>query len=88
METKAYKVLSIDAWGNEDDGYDWNQLFNAGTIELHSIEDDDWVLHEMASQGFIRDAKLCDIEDDQYNLVIVNKASREPLFAIEYGSTI
>lgn len=88
MNTKAYKVLSIDAWGNEDDGYDWNQWFNVGTIELHTIEDDDWVLHEMAEQGFIRDAELCDIEDDQYNLVIVNKASREPLFAIEYGSTI
>lgn len=88
MNTKAYKVLSIDAWGNEDGGYDWNQWFNAGTIELHSIEDDDWVLHEMAEKGFIRDAKLCDIEDDQYNLVIVNKASREPLFAIEYGQYI
>ena len=88
MNTKAYKVLSIDAWGNEDGGYDWNQWFNAGTIELHTIEDDDWVLHEMASQGFIRGVEGYDIEDDQYNLVIVDKASREPLFAIEYGQYI
>ena len=88
MNTKAYKVLSIDAWGNSEGGYDWNNWFNAGTIELHSIEDDAWILSEMAEKGFITDAKGCDIEDDQYNLVIVDKASREPLFAIEYGSTI
>ena len=88
METKAYKVLSIDAWGNEDDGYDWNNWFNAGTIELHSIEDDAWILHEMADKGFIRGVEGYDIEDDQYNLVIVDKASREPLYAIEYGQYI
>jgi hypothetical protein len=84
---KTYKVLSIDAWGNEEDGYEWNQWFNAGTIDLVSIDDDDLVLNEMHHQGFITAVEGCDIEDDQYNLVVVDKATREPLFAVEYGST-
>jgi hypothetical protein len=85
---KTYKVLSIDAWGNQEDGYEWNSWHNAGTIELVSIEDDDLILREMQWQGFITDSQAADIEDDQWNLVIVDKATREPVFAIEYGSTI
>ena len=85
---KTYKVLSIDAWGNPDEGYEWNQWFNAGEIKLASIEDDDMILRELQDQGFITDASRGDIEDDQYNLVVVDKVTREPIFAIEYGSTI
>lgn len=85
---KTYKVLSIDAWGNPDEGYEWNQWFNAGEIKLASIEDDDMILKELQDQGFITDASKGDIEDDQYNLVVVDKVTREPIFAIEYGSTI
>ena len=85
---KTYKVLSIDAWGNPDEGYEWNQWFNAGEIKLASIEDDDMILREMQDQGYITDASKGDIEDDQYNLVVVDKITREPIFAIEYGSTI
>jgi hypothetical protein len=85
---KSYKVLSIDAWGNAEDGFEWNQWFNAGVIELDGIEDDDWVLCQMQEHGFIDDASKADIEDDQFNLVVVDKITREPVFAIEYGSTI
>jgi hypothetical protein len=85
---KTYKVLSIDAWGNTEDGYEWNQWYNAGTIELDDIEDNDWILRQMQEQGFITDASKGDIEDDQYNMVVVDKITREPIFAIEYGSTI
>jgi len=31
---------------------------------------------------------LGDVDDDGYNMVIVDKVTREPIFAIEYGSTI
>ena len=30
----------------------------------------------------------CETEDDGYNIVFMDKTTREPLFAIEYGSTI
>jgi hypothetical protein len=31
---QTFPVLSIDAWGNETDGYEWNQWFNVGSIDL------------------------------------------------------
>ena len=86
--TKTYKVLSIDAWGNQEDGYEWNSWHNVGTIELDSIEDNTSIVRVMYRQGFITDMRLADIEDDEWNIVIVDKATREPVFAIEYGSTI
>ena len=30
--------------------------------------------------------KKFDIEDDQYNIVLVRKSDRMPVFAVEYGS--
>lgn len=86
MDEKTYKVLSIDAWGNEEEGYEWNQWFNAGTIDLDINSSYDEILRLMESEGFITDASKGDIMDDQYNLVIVDKETREPIFAIEYGS--
>ena len=32
------KVLSIDAWGNKKDGYEWNNWFNVGTIEKQDFQ--------------------------------------------------
>lgn len=86
----TYKVLSIDAWGNEQDGYDWNAWYNAGTIELNSLDDDKAILQAMIDQGFLtpESLELGEIDDDQYNLVIQEKATGRPIFAIEYGSTI
>jgi hypothetical protein len=31
---QTFPVLSIDAWGNLEDGYEWNQWFNVGSIDL------------------------------------------------------
>ena len=83
-----YKVLSIDAWGNSRDGYDWNAWYNVGTIELDTLYSTRHVLRQMREQGFLSEwskGRVL-IEDDQYNLVICNRNTREPIFAIEYGS--
>jgi len=85
---KTYKVLSIDAWGTPEDGFEWNQWFNAGEIELDINASNDEILYRMEEEGFITRASGGDIEDDQYNLVVVDKETREPFFAIEYGSQL
>jgi hypothetical protein len=82
---ETYKVLSIDAWGNADEGFEWNQWFNAGTIDLENLDNDLGILGAMVDAGFITTVKAGDIEDDGYNVVIVDKQTREPLFAIVYG---
>lgn len=84
----TYKVLSIDAWGNDEDGWDWNQWFHAGEIDIDINADDSTVLRAMHEGGWLRtaDPALVRVVDDQYNLVIVAAGTGEPLFAIEYGS--
>jgi hypothetical protein len=44
----------------------------------------------MREQGYLsaKSAGRVAIDDDQYNVVIVAKGTREPLFAIEYGANI
>ena len=85
---KSYKVLSIDAWGNSDEGFEWNNWFNAGNVTLDIDANKQAILEAMHNAGFITNVIGGDVDDDGYNLVIVDKATTEPLFAIEYGSTI
>lgn len=79
-------VLSIDAWA-DGDGWQWNQWFKAGKVPLYLCDlPEDELLAEMVERGFITQAEGADVEDDQYNLVIVDKKTREPIFALEYGA--
>jgi len=86
----TYNVLSIDAWGNKDDGYEWHQWFNAGTIEIALNAGEQDILEAMIESGFITQTEggEVEVEDDGYDKVIKDRETREPLFAIEYGNTI
>jgi hypothetical protein len=84
---KTYRVLSIDAWQGCD-GYTWNAWYDAGDIDADAIH---WgarkLLKYFRDNGFLTEqsAGKCAIDDDQYNIVIVERSTRRPLFAIEYG---
>jgi hypothetical protein len=84
------KILSIDAWGNKKDGYDWNNWFNSGNIDkevFETLTTDKQIATWFMENGFTTsdDMRKITIEDDQYNVVICEKKSGQPLFAIEYG---
>jgi hypothetical protein len=87
---KTFPVLSIDAWGNQEDGYEWNQWFNVGTIDLDLDAENRDIIRAMVDAGYLTALALesADVEDDGYNIVILDKETREPVFAIEYGPTI
>jgi hypothetical protein len=87
---QTFPVLSIDAWGNQEDGYDWNQWFNVGTIDLDLDDENREIIRAMVNAGYLTKAGLdvAEVEDDGYNIVILDKETREPVFAIEYGPTI
>ena len=83
------KILSIDAW-RDGNGWTWNQWFTVGTINKEDFEkldtprksikwfrDNDFITNE--SKGKV------EIDDDGHNVVICNKNTHQPLFAIEYG---
>jgi len=84
------KILSIDAWGNEEGGYDWNNWHHAGGISTDDFEalktDKQYRLYFKRS-GFTNTAskRLVSIDDDQYNIILCDAADGRPLYAIEYG---
>lgn len=91
MDDKEVSILSIDGWRNNS-SWDWNSWhkvgtfnladMNAGTRKILTILRKKGLLSETTSKGRVA------IEDDQYNLVIVDKGTREPLFAIAYGENL
>jgi hypothetical protein len=87
---QTFPVLSIDAWGNLEDGYEWNQWFHVGSIDLDLDAEDRQIIQAMVNAGYLTALALesAEVEDDGFNIVILDMETREPVFAIEYGPTI
>lgn len=77
-----YKILSIDAWGNAYDGYDWNDCHKIGECESLPTSDAD-LFTLMSEKGFIDYENDYYIEDDGYNIVFCLKENLRPVYAIE-----
>ena len=50
---KTLPVLSIDAWGNPEDGYEWNEWFNVGTIDLDLDAENREIIQAMVNAGYL-----------------------------------
>ena len=87
---QTFPVLSIDAWGNLEDGYDWNACYKVGSIDLDLDAEDRDIIRAMVNAGYLTALALesAAVEDDGFNIVILDKETQEPVFAIEYGPTI
>jgi hypothetical protein len=87
---QTFPVLSIDAWGNQEEGYEWNNWHKVGMIDLDLDQPNQNLIQVMIDAGFLTPASidLADVNDDGFNVVFSNKETGEPVFAIEYGSTI
>ena len=86
----SLKVLSIDAWGSKEEGYQWNNWFLVGEIakeDFEKLKTDKEYATWFMDNGFTNtdDMRKIIIEDDQYNIVICEKKTGRPIFAIEYG---
>ena len=83
---KSYQVLSIDAWASDEPCFwTWNQWHDAGEVELDINASSSDILSAMCEAGFIRNPELGNVEDDGHNVIIVDKKTYEPIFAIVYG---
>lgn len=83
------KILSIEAWGNSRDGYEWNSWHKIGEVskkEFEILNTNRKILKFLRNEGYLSDMSKGRvlIDDDQYNIVICDR-SRKPLLAIEYG---
>lgn len=85
--TRRYKLLQIDAWSDGDEGWFWNNWFTSGE---YSEELRGPLTEESAKKYFKEtlgaDFRSFEIDDDQYNLVLVDRKTKMPRYAIEYGS--
>jgi hypothetical protein len=85
---KTVSILSIDAWRTDQSGWTWNEWRKVGSCDVSVCDlSPRKLLVFMRSEGYLsaESAGHCAIEDDQYNIVIVQRTTREPLFAIAYG---
>ena len=87
-------VLSIDAWRDED-GWTWNQWHKVGRLTVREFRkmgcttraQTRATLAWFREHGYLGDASkgAVTLEDDGYNLTVLDRRTGEPLFAIEYG---
>lgn len=90
---KEFAVLSIDAW-RQPDGWTWNNWHRIGKVDGATV--DSWgypvkarrVLAWARREGYLTSRSIgrCAIDDDGYNVIIVDRSTGEPLLAVEIGS--
>lgn len=87
-DTTTINVLSIDAWADGEDGWTWNNWHKVGTCPISTCDlEPAAIIAFMIEEGYLNAtaATRCEVDDDQYNMVVLDAVTREPLFALEYG---
>ena len=85
------KILSIDAWaGTAPKSWEWNNWYHVGDIakeDFEKLDTDKKIATWFFENGYTTNADMrrIIIDDDQYNIVICEKKTGMPIFAIEYG---
>lgn len=86
-DEQKVSILSIDAWGNADDGFEWNAWYKIGECdpEVASRKPAE-IVEYLIGENILSDMArtLATVEDDQYNMVICDADGR-PCYAIAYG---
>lgn len=51
---KTYIIVDYDVWGNEKDGYEINQEFHLGTVEIPNMATDKQILNILEKNGYLK----------------------------------
>lgn len=87
----TYKLLSIDAWAEAGGDWNWNAWRTVGHVPTaYADMPARALLRALRADGYLSSASAgkCAVEDDGYNVVIVDRRNGMPVFAIEYGSVL
>lgn len=83
-EPRFMTVLRIDAWGNKEDGYEWNQWWSMGRIPADTPNEK---LISAAHAAFIfTHPELppeLELVSDGFNMIVQERESGKPLYAFE-----
>jgi hypothetical protein len=81
-------ILSIDAW-RDGSSWTWNNWHAVGRYPFAWLDlKPRALLRTMREAGYLSDASRgrVTVEDDGYNVCVLDRRTREPLFALEYGN--
>ena len=82
-----WKVCSLDVWGNNEDGYEVNDIWQVGVIELpDNIEDctDQYILKTLQGEGFLAPHfpfELINIDGDD-TILFIDSLDSYPIFQL------
>lgn len=91
-----YQILSIEAWRDSEGGWTWNQWYARGTLTAADLDkcapggrvDTRKLLTALRAEGLDIPSGMVAVDDDQHNYVVVQKNTREPLYAVCYGEPL
>lgn len=88
--TTIWEVCSLDVTGDEAIGWEFNDVYRVGEIELTDWNDDGLTLAQLADDGYINalladEAHLHIDGDESYATVIENETGR-PILVLQYKS--
>jgi len=83
----TWVILSYDVWGNEEDGFEINDTFSVGSLELEDDEQyDDSVLVEklIEAELLAEDARPEDFafDGDEFHVFIADADTGRPIFGL------
>jgi len=88
VKPEVWEVKSLDVWGNEEDGYEVNQEFKAGKIEIPAMLDDADLVKLLKKEGFLKEtvrANQIEVESSGLGFIeIKEKKTGEPVYFL-YG---
>lgn len=84
-----FKVYGLDVWGNAKDGYEVNDRYSIGTIDLPKEFDNARLIEELLAEDLLiknsvkKYLKHIEIDDSNYPQTIFVDCKGKPLFHLE-----
>ena len=83
-----YRVINLDVWGNEDDGFEVNDLHNTGlVVDLADDADDASIVSALievdALQDYVTGADVDISGEPEFTLFVDDATNSMPLFHLQ-----
>ena len=83
---QKYELYTYDVWGNDDDGYEVNNVFSTGDfLELSGNESDSEIMEKLIDAGFANEnakGKISFEGESEYTLYASWECNMKPAFEL------
>jgi len=77
-----YHVLRPDVWGNQEDGWEVNDSYTVGSIDIDDVDNDDGIVLALIAEDILApdaNSRNIEIDGDKFFLYIYDKETFRPL---------